>query len=319
MPSYMLVRQGTPIAAVRAMRRDVSTLATSDAVPLPPVPGLRIVRCLGRGGMGAVYLAVRRDSHHTVALKVITAGGPSDPDARARFHREIDAVSSIHHPNVVRFLTAGAAGGIPYALFERVRGQSMAEIGPQPWPVVVDLAGQLARATAAVHAAGWIHRDLKRSNVMVGDRGLVTLIDFGLAKHPDLRGRAPHDAAQADTLTVPGTVAGTRRYLSPEVRRGRSATFAADMFALGLAMHELLGGTVDAEGRLTAIPCAIPSALSDVIERLLSEEPGRRPSALALAGALGTLAATRGTFRIHDADHTSTWPFAADLRATQTG
>jgi serine/threonine-protein kinase len=299
------------------MPSDVATLTSSEDVALPALPGLRIVRCLGRGGMGAVYLAVHRESHHTVALKVITAGGPSDPDARARFHREIDAVSSIHHPNVVRFLNAGAVGGVPYALFERVRGQSMAEIGPQPWPVVVDLGGQLARATAAVHAAGWIHRDLKRSNVMVGARGLVTLIDFGLAKHPDARRPVSREVARADALTADGTVAGTRRYLSPEVLRGKRATFAADMFALGLAMHELLGGAVDEEGFTSAIPCAIPPTLSDVIERLLSADPERRPSAVELAGILGTLTSAPGTFDAHEADRTSTWPFAADLHATR--
>jgi serine/threonine protein kinase len=127
------------------------------------------------------------------------------------------------------------------------------------------------------------------------------------------------DVAQNDTLTVPGTVAGTRRYLSPEVLHGRSATFAADMFALGLAMHELLGGTVDAEGRTSTIPCAIPPTLADVIERLLSAEPARRPSALELAGVLRTLTSTRGTFHMHEADRTSTWPFAADLSATRVG
>jgi eukaryotic-like serine/threonine-protein kinase len=282
----------------------------------PAIPGLRVVRRLGRGGMGDVFLAVDA-SNRTVALKVIAAGLSSDPSTRERFDREIAAVSSIRHANIVRLLRAGEIDGAPYALLERVRGRSMERIGPQPWPVVVGLGRQLARATAAVHAAGWIHRDLKRANVMVGGHGLVTLIDFGLAKrwsdrdHRDLR-----PPGSWPGVTLRGAVVGTPRYLAPETRHGRPPSTATDVYSLGLTLHELLGGAVDADGAITAIPVRVPVDLAALVARALDPSPRRRPGAAEVAAVLETLPARRAVFRPRAHDDTPTWPVAADQRPT---
>lgn len=293
-------------------------LLEEPSVVLPRIPGVRVVRTLGRGGMGAVFLVVDDETHHTAALKVIAPCGPTgDPAARLRFDREIAAVSAIRHRNVVRLLRAGEVDGVPYALFERVRGRTLPRIGAQSWQVVVDLGRQLARALAAVHAAGWLHRDLKPSNAMVGDHGLLTLIDFGLARHvtdPDSRSSSPspHDAA----LTSQGNVVGTMRYLAPEIRRGQPATAASDVYALALTMHHLLGGQVNDAGRRTAHDQAVPRELQRLFDSMFAEERWRRPTSAVVAAALDAMPSRRIQFRSSARDDVPTWPVAADGRPT---
>ena len=281
--------------------------AMVSEVVLPAIPALRIVRRLGRGGMGAVYLAADAAAKQLIALKVIAGEGLPDPMARLRFAREVEAVATIHHPNVIRLVRAGVIDDVPYAELERIRGRSLARVGLLPWSVVVDLGRQLASATAAVHAAGWLHRDIKPANVMVGDHGLVTLIDFGLAKRRcarELEDGASPDAGSP--LTLAGMVVGTRRYLAPEVKLGRAASPASDVYSLGLVFRELLDDSI-----------AIPAALAGVIECSLDDDPDRRPSAAEVARVLEGLPGTPGVFRSRPIDETPTWPIAADLRATR--
>jgi serine/threonine-protein kinase len=284
---------------------------------LPAIPGLRIVRQLGRGGMGAVYLAID-GAHGSVALKIIDTGETADPSARMRFEREIAAVSAVRHANVVELVDSGEIDGVPYALFERVRGRGLSRVGPQPWPVVVDVGRQLADAIDAVHGAGWLHRDIKRSNVMVGDHGLVTLIDFGLAKRWYQRDLAAWPCRPVDpNITHRGTVVGTPRYLAPEIRRGLAARPETDIYDLGLVLHELLGGTVDARGILRAPSVALPTTLSGVIRAALDVDPRRRPSASSIGALLGMLPSHHGSFRADEHDEAVTWPRDADLRTTR--
>lgn len=283
---------------------------------LPTIPGLNVLRRLGRGGMGDVYLAADA-SHQTVALKLATTSTFADPFIRARFEREIAAASSIRHENVVHLLGAGEIDGVPYALFDRVRGRSLDRVEPQPWSVVVPLGRQLARAIAAVHAAGWLHRDVKRSNVMIGDHGLVTLLDFGLAKRWSDRETPAHaqHAANPD-LTAKGTIVGTPRYLAPETRRGRASTPATDVFGLGLVLHEVLGGTVDSEGRLTRTPVGLPDAFSSLLARTLTADPRKRPTIASIVATLERLPASTRSFGPWARDDAPTWPFDADGRPT---
>jgi serine/threonine-protein kinase len=266
--------------------------------------------------MGTVFLALD-ETHRAFALKIINAD-LGDPHARERFHRELEAVSSIRHANIVRLIRAGEADGAPFALFERVRGRPMSRLLPQPSPVVVMLGRQLARATEAVHAAGWLHRDIKRANIMVGDHGLVTLLDFGLAKRAREREsdrRAP--GATDPGLTVQGTIVGTPRYLAPEIRRGRQATAATDVYALGLVLHELLGGAVDVDGRRTAAPARLPATFAAVVTAALDPDPRRRPSASSVAAILEMLPSNAMIRRGNaPGDDVVTWPAEADARAT---
>jgi serine/threonine-protein kinase len=285
---------------------------------IPSIEGLRVVRVLGRGGMGAVFLAVDDVTRQAVALKVIAGDLAIELAARTRFEREIAAVTAIRHRNIVRLLRAGVADGVPYALFERVRGRTLPRLGAQPWPVVVDIGRQLALAIAAVHAAHWLHRDLKPSNVMIGSYGLVTLIDFGLARHvtdPEISGglSSPHDAA----LTLGGNVVGTRRYLAPELMRGRVATPASDVYSLGVTLHQLLGGALDDQGGRTGPEQLLPQTFSRMLHATLSHEPERRPSARVLAATLARMPARRAQFRAETQDDAPTWPMLADDQGTR--
>jgi serine/threonine protein kinase len=267
--------------------------------------------------MGSVYLAVDQ-SHRALALKTISPE-LDDPHARQRFHREIEAVSSLRHANIVRMIRAGEVDGAPYALFERVRGRVMSRLGPQPWTVVVTLGRQLARATEAVHAAGWLHRDLKRANVMVGDHGLVTLIDFGLAKRwRDRDGRTRAARPTDSNLTVNGSVVGTPRYLAPEIRRGEAATPATDVYSLGLVLHELLGGVVDSAGHVTSPLAYQPTALATLVAGALDPDPRRRPTASTVAAVLDLLPwSTAMAPTPVWSDDLSTWAGDADRQATR--
>jgi serine/threonine protein kinase len=240
---------------------------------IPSIDGLAVRRELGHGGMGVVYLATDARGR-TCALKVVAASDPA-PDARARFAREIDAVARIQHRNVVKLFGSGHAQGAPYALFERVRGCDLASLAAQPWPVVVYLGRQLAHGLDAVHRAGYVHRDVKPSNVMVSRRCKVTLIDFGLVKPV---GQASIDGAASrptrGDLTEPGAIAGTPRFLAPELRRGAPASVQSDLFAFGLVLRHLLGGSRGAAA------CA-PRALTDLIDACLAEDPAHRPASAA--------------------------------------
>jgi serine/threonine-protein kinase len=287
----------------------------SDAIPT--IPGVRVLRRLGRGGMGSVFLALD-ESRRVVALKTISPD-LDDPRARERFHREIEAVSSLRHANIVRLVRAGEVDGAPFALFERVRGRVLSRLGPQPWPVVVALGRQLAHATETVHAAGWLHRDIKRANVMVSEHGLVTLLDFGLAKRwRDHDGSRTRNARATEPgLTMNGSVVGTPRYLAPEIRRGHGATPATDVYALGLALHGMLGGAVDDAGRMTVAPARLPVALGALVAAALDPDPRRRPSATSVAAILDMLPSNTYFLPQHaKIDDLATWRVDADQRPT---
>jgi hypothetical protein len=258
----------------------------ASAVALPSVKGFIVDHELGHGGMGNVYLARRAGSTRWGALKMITISGEPVARAHARFAREIAAVSRIDHPNVVSLLDHGADDGIPYALFEHIDGCDLGCIRtPLPWPVVVHLGRQLARAISAVHGAGLIHRDIKPANVMISRTCRLTLIDFGLAK-PEPGDEWDDDfvASSLDTrldsdLTEPGSVAGTPRYLAPEVRLGEPASIASDLFSFGLVLYQMLvGRSPSTETSVRDLDhLDMPRLLRDLVARCLEPDPERRP------------------------------------------
>jgi serine/threonine-protein kinase len=277
------------------------------AVVLPAVPGLAIERCLGRGGMGAVYLA-RTRAGREVALKVIATDHEPSPEALVRFHREIAALSEVRHPHIVRLLDAGAVAGRPYLILERVAGRRLGSLRPRTSVTAVDLTWQLARAIAAVHSHGWIHRDIKAGNAMVGAHGFVTLIDFGLAKHVDDRGDDDCvDSAVAifedpRDVTAYGAVVGTPRYLAPEVRAHEPARQASDVYGLGLVLGELLREVRDSTSR----------ALASLVAAMTELDPDARPSALEVMRELEPRLGEPLVIDDAAAIDGATWPSAAD-------
>ncbi|MCP3164494.1 serine/threonine-protein kinase [Myxococcus qinghaiensis] len=239
----------------------------------------RLMRLLGRGGMGAVYLAHDTSLDRLVALKLSVALQP-DTSTLESFAIEARAIARIKHPNVVTVFRAGEVSGRPYLVYEYVEGKSLAELKlPLPWRYVLDIAVGLARGLRAAHQRGVLHRDLKPSNAILETDGTIKLLDFGLAAFVGTDRCTP--------WAVPGVV-GTPRYMAPETRLGAPATPQSDLYALGLLLYELCTGTVPCASRQApavtggaGIPLSertpgIAPDFAEAIERCLMEEPARR-------------------------------------------
>jgi HEAT repeat protein len=212
----------------------------------PLAPGERfgryqVLRCLGQGGMGAVYLAHDSLLDRPVALKVPRAEA-GDEELLTRFHREARAAAQLAHPNLCPVHDVGVVGGISYLTMAYVEGQSLAErLAGGPPPTSRESAGWIrtcALALAEAHRCGVIHRDLKPSNIMLDRRGQPVILDFGLARRVETDAR----------LTHTGMLVGTPAYMAPEQVRGEVAGPACDVYALGVILYELLAGRPPFEG-----------------------------------------------------------------------
>jgi eukaryotic-like serine/threonine-protein kinase len=238
------------------------------------VPGYEILRELGRGGMGVVYLARRLDLNRLVALKMILSGEHAGVIERDRFRREAEAVAALQHPNIVQIFEVGETAGRPYLAFEYVHGGSLASyLDGQPWPAkpAADLVEALARAVHFAHTRGIVHRDLKPANVLLGNAELETrnaerrarnedplfripssalrvpkITDFGLAKRvdPDSSWSDEPDRTAPGGQTRTGAVVGTPSYLAPEQAAGKNRQVGphTDVYALGAILYEVLTG-----------------------------------------------------------------------------
>ena len=180
----------------------------------------RIIEKVGAGGMGVVYRARDERLDRDVAIKVLPAGALADDEARTRFRKEAMALSRLNHPNVATIHDFNSEGDVDFLAMEYIPGVTLAEMLPPgglPEPEVIRLGRQAAEALEAAHEQGLIHRDLKPGNIMVTPKGLVKLLDFGLAKL--LRPSGPVDK----TLTFAGTesFSGTLAYMAPEQLEGR--------------------------------------------------------------------------------------------------
>jgi eukaryotic-like serine/threonine-protein kinase len=197
----------------------------------------RVQRLLGKGGMGAVYLADDEVLHELVALKVISSAFAVDEQAMIqRFRREAAAARKVSSPAVIRIHDLGEARpGLLYLSMEYFQGRTLAELMAQrgivPIKDVQDILQQVGSGLEAAHQAGVIHRDLKPSNVLVGERGAVKLIDFGLAT-----------TGFGDGLTATGAILGTPHYMAPEQVRGKNIDVRTDIYALGALSYHLVTG-----------------------------------------------------------------------------
>ena len=249
----------------------------------------RVQRLLGKGGMGAVYLADDEVLGELVALKVISSAFASDEAAMiARFRREAAAARKVSSPSVIRIHDLGEARpGLLYLSMEYFAGRTLSEViaqrGLVPIKDVVDILTQVATGLEAAHQAGVIHRDLKPSNVLVGERGAVKLIDFGLAT-----------TMAGDGLTATGAILGTPHYMAPEQVRGKPVDARTDVYALGALAYHLVTGRPPFAGdnaiaigfaHLSETPTApillrkdCPDRLSGAIVSALAKEPADRPA-----------------------------------------
>ena len=249
----------------------------------------RVQRLLGKGGMGAVYLADDEVLKELVALKVISSAYATDEAAMiARFRREAAAARKVSSPVVIRIHDLGEARpGLLYLSMEYFQGRTLAELiaqrGLVPIKDVQDILAQVCAGLEAAHQAGVIHRDLKPSNVLVGERGAVKIIDFGLAT-----------MAAGDGLTATGAILGTPHYMAPEQVRGKNVDARSDIYALGALAYHLVTGRPPFSGdnaiaigfaHLSETPQPpreirkdCPSALDSAILAALAKAPEDRPS-----------------------------------------
>jgi len=201
-----------------------------------------VIALIGAGGMGEVYRARDARLQRDVAIKVLPDGVARDPEQRARFEREAQAVAALSHPNVVAIFDTGSHGDHLYAVTELLTGQTLRErLKPGPIPVAkaIDWAVQIARGLAAAHDRQLVHRDLKPENIFVTTDGHVKILDFGLAR---AMVAVKTDADTMIAITGAGVVLGTAGYMAPEQVRGDLVDAQADLFAFGAVLYEMLTG-----------------------------------------------------------------------------
>ena len=226
-------------------------------------PGTRlgpyeIVKPLGAGGMGEVYEARDTRLDRSVAIKVLPAALAKDASARARFDREARSIAALNHPNICALHDIGDADGHGFLVMERLEGETMQarlERGPLDLEQVVDYGIAIADALDAAHGRGLIHRDLKPANVFITTRGIIKILDFGLAKSIH-ESDADMTRAVEEALTVAGTTLGTVAYMSPEQLRAEPLDVRTDLFSLGLVLYEMATGQRAFPGSTSAVVAA---------------------------------------------------------------
>ena len=217
------------------------TISAPIEVPLdaPHIEGYHMLRPLGGGGMGNVYLARDEALNRIVAIKLITDRLASEPAARSRFVREARAMAAVEHPHVVRVYGYGEADGRAYLVMEHVSGGSLADRlrrdGPLPLPDALATLRQVIDGLEAAWERQLIHRDVKPANILVEQKGHARVADFGLAKPLSVQGDSP-------SLTFTGLVIGTPHYISPEQARGEQVNFRTDIYSAGIVLYEMLAG-----------------------------------------------------------------------------
>ena len=272
--------------------REIDGLLRADLPEGQMLGEFRLVREIGRGGMGIVYEAEQVPLGRRVALKVLPAGAALDERLAIRFLREARTVARLRHPGIVPVFGTGREQGVLFFAMELIEGESLAqriERGPLPAADAARIASEIAHALQHAHDAGLIHRDVKPDNVMIGRDGRARLADFGLV----------HDL-QGARLTRSQYVLGTPAYSAPEQARGEPVDPRSDVYGAGAVLYAMLGGKppfagdVPAAvlGRLASEPPpplaqvapAAPRALVAICERAMARDPGRR---YAGPGALG--------------------------------
>ncbi len=253
-----------------------------------------IVRVLGRGGMGEVYLARDERLDREIALKFVMPEKAADPDTRKRFLREARLASRLLHPSAAVIYEVGEWQDQLFLAMEYVPGETLSKrlkSGPLPVAEVPPIARQLAAVLAAAHSQGIIHRDVKPGNIILTATGQVKLLDFGLAVLSTF-GSGDGDHPTETMLTTPGAIAGTPAYLSPERINGQPGDARADLFAVGIVLYELVTGRHPFAGPTPLVTLAnilshppeplaraglvVPPALGRAIFRCLAKKPEER-------------------------------------------
>jgi serine/threonine protein kinase len=266
-----------------------------------PIRGqYQLLEKLGSGGMGEVYKARDLKLNRHVALKILRADRLETEEYRRRFLLEAQAASALNHPNIVTIHDIVTEGDADCIVMELIDGQPLHALIPAdglPVPTVIAYAAQIAEALAAAHAAGIVHRDLKPGNIMVTSRGLIKLLDFGLAKLLPTEFSTDGATADVSPLTSRGAIVGTLCYMSPEQALGKSADHRSDIFSFGALLYEMATGRRaftgengistlssvlrDEPRRVLEILPGLSPVLADLIHRCLRKDPDARPQSMA--------------------------------------
>ncbi|HYW48010.1 MAG TPA: protein kinase [Bryobacteraceae bacterium] len=253
-----------------------------------------ILEKLGEGGMGEVYKACDLELERLVALKLLRPTA-SNPELKRRFGFEARAASALNHPNIVTIYEISNFEGCEFIAMELVEGRTLGQMlsgGMLPLEDVLNYAVQVADALATAHAGQIVHRDLKPANVMVTPRGLVKVLDFGLAKSIQSGISAAGDVETITTNTEDGAIVGTLAYMSPEQAEGRRVDARSDIFSFGAVLYELATGQRAFYGEtkvatlaailrdeprpIAAMRPGVPRELDDLVRRCLRKNPEER-------------------------------------------
>ena len=229
----------------------------------------KVIKQIGAGGMGEVYLAEDNKLDRKVALKILPAEFAEDKDRMSRFVREAKSASALNHPNIITIYEINEYEGTHFIATEFIDGKTLNEYRKDnalDLREIVNIAIQIASALDEAHLAGLVHRDIKPENVMIRKNGVVKVLDFGLAKtsvgNPSLSGSS-EDATKIQFQTQPGLIIGTPNYMSPEQARGKHLDHQTDIFSFGVVLYEMLSVTSPFTGE----------TVSDIIAEVLTKEP----------------------------------------------
>jgi serine/threonine protein kinase len=253
-----------------------------------------LIKQLGQGGMGSVFLARHRRLQRDVALKILPPQLAGDLWYRGRFEREMAAVGGLDHPNLVRAYDAGVEGDHLFLSMEFLEGEDLAKLvsrtGPLSIPDACEAIRQAAMGLHDAHERGLVHRDIKPANLFLTRNGIVKVIDLGLSRVLSREG------AQGDQLSTAKTLVGTPEFMAPEQWESTEVDRRADIYGLGCTLHHLLTGSppfgkaAGAWAQIAVLHCmqpppslrdaipSVPRALNDLFARLLAKSPNDRPA-----------------------------------------
>jgi serine/threonine-protein kinase len=245
-----------------------------------------ILRLLGKGGMGAVFLAHDLTLEREVAIKVLPPDFSTDPQVIKRFQQEAKTAAKLDHNNIIPIYRVESEEGVNYFVMKYISGTSLEDVLESKQPLTYDYAQRIlweaACALGHAHSRGVVHRDVKPANIMFDHDGRVMLTDFGISKA----------LQSASGLTGTGMIIGTPHYMAPEQAKGQPVDGRADQYSLGVVAYRLLAGSLPFSGdsvhtilykhifeeapRVSALRKDIPRFLTDPIQRALSKDPAER-------------------------------------------